>query len=347
MRSTTVLASLAAALALGLGLAVPAARAAAGDRYVLVTHAADSDSWWNTIKNAIKQAGDDYGVAVDYRGSGNGDLSEMARQLESAAARNYKGVAFDIASYAVLKAPAAKVAAKGIPIVTINSGTPEESKKLGAIMHIGQGEYDAGKAAGERAKAAGKHSFVCVNHYATNNASFERCQGFADALGIKDWRQTSMIDTGMDPTVVSSKLSAYLRSHPKTEAILALGPNAAEPAIKVVEDLHLKGSIYFGTFDLSPAIIAGIKSGTIQYAIDQQPYLQGYMAIAALVIANEQKTKDPATIIAALKANPKFQARLKQYDLKPVYTATGVSSGPAFVTKDNVATVEKYAGQYR
>ncbi|UPG86444.1 sugar ABC transporter substrate-binding protein [Luteibacter aegosomatis] len=347
MRSKPFLASLAAALAVGLGLAAPATQAASGDRYVLVTHAADSDSWWNTIKNAIKQAGDDFGVAVDYRGSGNGDLSEMARQLESAAARNYKGVAFDIASYAVLKAPAAKVAAKGIPIVTINSGTPEESKKLGALMHIGQGEYDAGKAAGERAKAAGKKSFVCVNHYATNNASFERCQGFADALGIKDWRQTSMIDTGMDPTVVSSKLSAYLRSHPKTEAILALGPNAAEPAIKVVNDLHLKGSIYFGTFDLSPAIIDGIKSGTIQYAIDQQPYLQGYMGIAALVIANEQNTKDPAKIIAALKANPKFQARLKQYDLKPIYTATGVSSGPAFVTKDNVSTVEKYAGQYR
>lgn len=90
--------ALAAALALGLGLAAPSSQAAPGDRYVLVTHAADSDSWWNTIKNAIKQAGEDFGVAVDYRGSGNGDLSEMARQLESAAARNYQGVSFDIAA---------------------------------------------------------------------------------------------------------------------------------------------------------------------------------------------------------------------------------------------------------
>lgn len=347
MRFKPFHATLAAALALGLGLAAPASQAAPGDRYVLVTHAADSDSWWNTIKNSIKQAGEDFGVAVDYRGSGNGDLAEMARQLESAAARNYKGVAFDIANFDQLKGPAAKVAAKGIPIVTINSGTPDESKKIGAIMHVGQGEYDAGKAAGERAKAAGIKSFVCVNHYATNNASFERCQGYADAIGVKDWRSTSMIDTGMDPTVVSSKLTAYLRAHPKTQAILALGPNAAEPAIKVVEDLHLKGAINFGTFDLSPAIIEGIKSGTIQYAIDQQPYLQGYMGIAALVIAHDQNTKDPAKIIAALKANPKFQARLKQYDLKPIYSANGVSSGPAFVTKENVATVEKYAGQYR
>ena len=39
----------------------------AAGRYVLISHAPDSDSWWNTIKNAIKQAGEDYGVTVDYR----------------------------------------------------------------------------------------------------------------------------------------------------------------------------------------------------------------------------------------------------------------------------------------
>ncbi|MBB3225985.1 simple sugar transport system substrate-binding protein [Luteibacter sp. Sphag1AF] len=342
MRFNTFYALTAAVL---VGLAAPAIHAAPGDRYVLVTHAADSDSWWNTIKNSIKQASEDFGVQVDYRNPPNGDLSDMARLLEQAAARNYSGVAFDIADYNVLQNAAAKVSAKGIPIVTINSGTEEESKKLKAIMHIGQPEYDAGKAAGEKAKAAGIKSFVCVNHYATNQASFQRCQGFADAIGA-DMRK-SMIDSGMDPTVVASKVNAYLRNNPKTQAVLALGPNAAEPTIQVLEKMGLNGKIYFATFDLSPAIINGIKRGTVTFAIDQQPYLQGYMGIAALVIAHDQKTSDPAKILAVLKANPKFQARLKEYDLKPVYTATGVSSGPAFVTKDNVATVEKYAGQYR
>ncbi|TCV95904.1 simple sugar transport system substrate-binding protein [Luteibacter rhizovicinus] len=343
MRFNTFYALSAAALI--FGVASSAVSAAPGDRYVLVTHAADSDSWWNTIKNSIRQASEDFGVEVDYRNPPNGDLSDMARLLEQAAARNYSGVAFDIADFNVLQKSAARVTAKGIPVVTINSGTAEESKKLGAIMHIGQPEYDAGKAAGERAKAAGITSFVCVNHYATNQASFQRCQGFADAIGA-DMRK-SMIDSGMDPTVVASKVNAYLRNNPKTQAVLALGPNAAEPTIQVLEKMGLSGKTYFATFDLSPAIIQGIKHGTVTFAIDQQPYLQGYMGIAALVIAHDQKTNDPAKIIAALKANPKFQARLKEYDLKPVYSATGVSSGPAFVTKDNVATVEKYAGQYR
>jgi simple sugar transport system substrate-binding protein len=315
------------------------------ERYVLISHAADSDVWWNTVKNAIKQAGQDYGVQVDYRNPPNGDLADMARLLEQAAAHNYDGVAFDIADYDVLFKPAMRVAAKNIPLVTINSGTVQQSQKLGAIMHIGQPEYDAGKAAGERAKAAGITSFVCVNHYSTNSASFERCKGFADAIGV-DARK-SMIDSGVDPTVVESKVSAYLRSNPKTQAVLALGPNSAEPALQALQRMGLAGKIYFGTFDLSPVIIDAIRKGQMNFAIDQQPYLQGYMAIAALAIAHEDNTRDPVVITAKLKANAKFQSRLTEYGLQPVYTKDGVSSGPAFITKDNVDTVAKYAGQYR
>lgn len=327
------------------GLAIETRAASGGERYVLVSHGADSDAWWNTVKNAIRQAGEDFGVQVDYRNPPDGDLAGMARLLELAAARNYDGVAFDIADVDVLAKPAARITAKGIPVVTINSGTAQESTRLGAIMHIGQPEYEAGKAAGERARSAGIKSFVCVNHYATNAASFQRCRGFADALGV-DVR-SSMIDSGVDPIVVKSKVGAYLRNHPGTQAVLALGPGSAEPALQVLERMGLAGKTYFCTFDLSPAIIEGIRNGEIAFAIDQQPYLQGYMAIAALVIAHRNHIHDPAAIVSALKGNPKFQARLKTYGLTPVYTASGVNTGPSYVTRDNVALVARYAGQYR
>src|SRR6202034_4878102 len=79
----------------GMLAAVVATSAVAADgphtneHYVLISHAADSDVWWNTIKNAIKQAGDDYGVQVDYRNPSDGDLADMARLLQEAAARKY------------------------------------------------------------------------------------------------------------------------------------------------------------------------------------------------------------------------------------------------------------------
>ena len=317
----------------------------AGGRFVFISHAPDSDSWWNTIKNSLKQVGEDFGATVDYRNPPNGDLADMARLIEQAAAQNYDGVITSIADYQVLQGALKKVTDKKIPLITVNSGTADQSEKLGAIMHVGQPEYEAGKGAGERAKAAGIKSFVCVNHFATNPVSFERCRGFGEAIGA-DYKK-STIDTGIDPAQVESKTAAYLRQNPGTQAILALGPDAAAPALKAIEKSGQKGKIYFATFDLSDDISRGIKDGSINFAIDQQPYLQGYIPVAILSIMKDSKSTDLKAATEAFKANAKAKKRFEEYGLAPAYGTRHISSGPGFVTKDNIAKVEKYAGQYR
>jgi len=336
---------LVAALALAAGFGAASSAQAADAHFVLISHAPDSDSWWNTIKNAIKQADEDFNVETDYRNPPNGDIADMARLIEQAAARNYDGVIVTIADFDVLKNSISKVTEKHIPLVTINSGTEEQSAKLGAIMHVGQPEYTAGKAAGEKAKAAGVKSFLCVNHYATNPASFERCRGFADAIGV-DFK-TSTLDAGQDPTGVQSKVSAYLRNHPNTQAVLTLGPLSAGPTIKALQQMGLAGKIWFATFDFDDDIAKGIQDGTIQFAIDQQPYLQGYIPVAVLAIVKKEHTTDPVKIRQILQANPKFQQRLATYGLAPSYGPRNIGSGPGFITKENVDKVIKYAGQFR
>lgn len=332
-------------LALSVSMVAVMGAAQAAGRYVLISHAPDSDSWWNTIKNSIKQAGDDYGVTVDYRNPPNGDLADMARLIEQAAAQNYDGVITTIADYNVLANAMRKVTDKKIPLITINSGTQEQSEKLGAIMHVGQPEYEAGKGAGARAKAAGIKSFLCVNHFATNPASFDRCRGFAEAIGV-DFK-ASTVDVGEDPTTIESKVSAYLRQNPKTEAVLALGPTSAHPTIKALEKNGMKGKIWFATFDLSDQIAKGIKDGSIQFAIDQQPYLQGYIPVAVMATMKDKKSSDLAAVKQAMQDNAKTKARFDEYGLAPAYGARHIGSGPGFVTKDNIGKVEKFAGQYR
>jgi simple sugar transport system substrate-binding protein len=317
----------------------------AAGRYVLISHAPDSDSWWNTIKNAIKQAGEDYGVTVDYRNPPSGDLADMARLIEQAAAAGYDGVIVTIADYNVLQGAIGKVTAKKIPLITINSGTPAESEKLGAIMHVGQPEHAAGKGAGERAKAAGVKSFLCVNHYATNPASFERCRGFADAIGA-DYKK-STLDSGDDPTSIESKAAAYLRQNPNTNGVLTLGPTSASPTIKALQKSGQAGKLWMATFDLSDDISKGVKDGTVAFAIDQQPYLQGYIPVAVLATMKEMKTTDLKKVADAVKASPKTKKRFDEYGLVPNYGPRHISSGPGFVTKENITKVEKYAGQYR
>ena len=301
----------AAALALSC-----AATQAADEKFILVSHAPDSDSWWNTIKNAVKQAEKDLDVSVQYQNPPTGDLADMARIVDQAAARNPDGIIVTIADYDVLKGPITNAVKKGIPVITINSGTPDQSAKLGAALHVGQPEYDAGYGAGAQAKKAGVKSFVCVNHYITNPASVERCKGYADAIGVP--LEGSMIDAGVDPTEVQKKVEAYLRANKNVDAVLTLGPTSAHPTIRAVKKAR-RSDIHFATFDLSGEISKAIKSGAIAFAIDQQPYLQGYMPVVALTL----------------------NAR---YGLMP---ASNINSGPGFITKSNIALVEKYAGEIR
>ena len=224
MKSRLLTFAAAAFAAIGLASA-PTTAAAEGEKIVLISHAPDSDSWWNTIKNAIAVAGEQMNATVDYRNPPTGDLADMARIVEQASAADPDGIIVTIADYDVLEGPITAAVDKDIPVITINSGTREQSERLGALLHVGQPEYDAGFGAGKKAKAAGVVKFLCVNHYITNPASVERCQGYADALGVELGAQ--MIDSGQDPSEIKNKVMAHLTSSADTNGILTLGPSDA------------------------------------------------------------------------------------------------------------------------
>jgi simple sugar transport system substrate-binding protein len=308
--------------ALALTMAVPFAMVtttahAEGERYVLVSHAPDSDSWWNTVKNGIKLAGKQMDVKVEYRNPPTGDLADMARIIEQATASKPNGIITTLADFDVLSGPIRAAVDQGINVIIMNSGTPEQTREIGALMFVGQPEYDAGFAAGQRAKGDGVKSFVCVNHAISNTVVAERCRGFADALGIDLGK--SMLDSGEDPGEIKNRVLAYLAANPKTDAILTLGPTSADPTIAALKENGMAGDIYFGTFDLGTEIVKAIKADIIEWGIDQQPFLQAYLPVVILT----------------------------NYDRYGVLPGNNINSGPGFVTKDALELVEKYAGEFR
>jgi simple sugar transport system substrate-binding protein len=308
------------AAALSVTLAVPLAltsMSAAAERYVLVSHAPDSDSWWNTVKNGIALAGKQMDVEVEYRNPPTGDLADMARIIQQASASRPDGIITTLADFHMLSGPIRNAVDQGINVIIMNSGTPKQAREVGALMFVGQPEYDAGFAAGQRAKDDGIKSFVCVNHAISNTLMTERCNGFADGLGIK--MGNSMLDSGQDPAEIKNRVLAYLSANPKVDAILTTGPTSADPTILALQENGMAGDIYFGTFDLGDNIVKAIKSGIIQWGIDQQPFLQAYLPV--VILAN--------------------------YNRYGVLPGNNINSGPGFVTKDGLVLVEKYAGEYR
>lgn len=320
-------------------------------RFVFISHAPDSDKWWNTIKNALKHASEDFDVKVDYKNPPTGDLREMAKLIEESAKQNYQGMIVTIADYGILKAALQGVVKQNkMPLITVNSGTQKQSEDIGALLHIGQPELLAGEKAGERTRRSNIHSFVCLNHYASNSSSHERCKGFANGLGPDTKAATLELDG--DSAAMQAKISQYLATHPDTEAMLALGSTSAHPALEAIKAAKSGGrSYFFATFDLSGPISDGIKAGTVSFAIDQQPYLQGYLGAAILAEYNKIPGATPESLNAAkisAYVNPKLASRMSLYGLELLPSkGRHLNSGPALVTKVNIEKVDQYSGTYR
>jgi len=290
---------------------------AANEKLVFIYHSGDEDFWWNTIKNTLDQAEKEMGITIDVRNPPTGDSADMARIVEQAAAANYDGMIVTIGDFDALRAAITSAVDSGMPVITVNSGTQEQSEAMGALMHIGQPEFEAGRVAGIRAKADGVKDFVCFNHQMGNIPLTDRCGGYAAGLGVPlDGR---MVDIGGDPVEAKNRVFAYMKAHPDTESILTLGPNGGNPTLQALEELGLQGDIYYGSFELSDEMIDALKTGVLQWSIDQQQFFQGYLA--ANLLTNYIR----------------YGVRIPHH----------INSGPGFTTKDNIGQVENLAGKFR
>ena len=108
----------------------------------------------------------------------------------------------------------------------MNSGS-DVSKKLGALLHVGQDEVDAGRIAGAKLKEMGGKVGICVNQEVGNVSLDLRCKGFAEGFGGK----VTVLPVSNDPTEIRAKVKAALGADAAIDTILALGAGTAgEPS---------------------------------------------------------------------------------------------------------------------
>ena len=297
--------NLMAVTALGVGLSL-AASAAAETRIVVVSHGQAHDPFWSVVKNGVDDAAKTMGVTAEYRAPDTFDMVAMSQLIDAAVASKPDGIVVSIPDADALGDSIRAAVASGIPVISMNSGS-DVRKKLGALLHVGQTEFEAGLGGGEKMKAAGVTKALCVNQEVGNVALDLRCEGFAKGLG----GNVEVLAVTMDPTEVRNQVIAKLTKSKDIGGILTLGPTGAEPVLAALEQAGLIGKIKFGTFDLSPNVLKAISAGKMMFAIDQQQYLQGYLPI----------------VILSLHA---------KYGLMP---GADVLTGPGFVTPETAAQV--------
>ena len=267
------------ALAFTLVISLPA-HAQRKPRIIVVTHGQAVDAFWLVVRNGVEIATKETDSDVDYRSPEKFDLQEMARLIDEAVASEPDGLVVSIPDAAALsKSVRAAVAAK-IPVVSINSGM-EVSRQLGCLMHIGQAEEAAGRKAGQKMKAMGVKEAIILDQEVGNLALEERIKGFR--AGFEGpFHHVQVLTVKMIFEQCQDTLRDYLQQNEAVDGVMALGPIAAEPALAAIAELGKTGQIKLCTFDISPAIIAALAKKQMEFAIDQQEWLQGYLPIVFL-----------------------------------------------------------------
>ncbi len=277
----------------------------------VITHG-EGDTFWAVAKAGAEKAGEDMGVEVKYSESQN-DPQRQAQLIDSAVTEKVDGIAVSAPDPDAIRDPLQKAVDAGIPVITLNSGQAD-SADLGAITHVGQDETVAGEAAGRRlAEGGGAGKLICVVHEQGNIGLEQRCDGAREGFGgeVENVQVKGISDISTSLTEIQSKLE----SDDSIGAVLTLNPDIAAAARDAVAGSGAEVSL--ATFDLSGDVVAAIKAGEIEFAVDQQQYLQGYLPVVFLTLFNENAN----TVGGGL----------------PVLT------GPGFVDEGNAETVEQLA----
>jgi len=192
----------------GLTLMSATALTAAADetRVVFVTHGQSGDPYWSVVKNGMDDAAKALGVKAEYLSPETFDMVKMAQLIDAATASKPDGLVVSIPDAAALSEPVKEAVAAGIPVIVIDSGGSKLTKELGGLLYLGQSEYEAGVAAGERVAKLGVKKAVCLNQEVGNSSLDDRCAGFAKGLGV----DVPVMNGVIDPTEMKNRVIAYM-----------------------------------------------------------------------------------------------------------------------------------------
>lgn len=300
-------------------LMLAAAPAAAQDRlrFIMVTHGAAADPFWAAIKDGAELAAADAGVEVDYRAPETFDLAAMAALVSAAVLEKPAGLIVSIPNGDSLAAPIRAAVDAKIPVITINSGF-DVSQSLGALFHVGQSEYEAGRVAGEKMRDLGGRKALCLNHELGNVALDLRCKGFID--GFAGSVEVQPIDA--DPAKVGEEIKAMLENDQEIDVILALSASiAGEPAVAAVKALGPGRIVRVASFDTTDALLRAIAENAASFAIDQQPFLQGYLPVQYLALLNRRNVAPVSNVSTGPKLVTADEARRRLGAMMPAPAA--------------------------
>ena len=277
--------------------------------FAMITHAQPGDTFWDIVRKGAEAAAANDHVKLIYLA--NPTASGEAQLITNVVQQHVDGIALTIAFPDALLPKVANAQAAGIPVVGFNAGS-DKWKQAGMIGYVGQDETIAGEAVGDKLNSEGVKAAICVDQQQGAVQLEARCDGIKQTFKGK---LAVLYVAGYDMAAAQSRITAKLQQDPSIGYVVTLGAPFAPTAISAAQNAGSQAKV--GTFDLTPRAVSLIQQGKLQWAVDQQPYVEGYEAIDMLWLYNTN-----GDTLGGGKA---------------------VLTGPTFVTKSNIEQVAKFA----
>jgi simple sugar transport system substrate-binding protein len=274
-------------------------------KFAVITHG-DNGGFWSVVYKGAKDAAADLGCTLtevygsQQQGQAQPDDNAENAQIQDAINAKVNGIAVSDHNPSLMNPTIASAVAAGIPVVLINAGCDNADIAASTAMTcVGQPETLAGEQSGARFKAENASNVLCVIHQSGQNL-LDRCNGIAQALGVGATCSTgappasgpgcteftlTVPNAASNPAPSGQQIVAYLQAHPQINAVMTLN-NAIAQGLATA--LPSGSTIKQATFDVNAWGLTAVQSGQLDFIVDQQQYLQGYLPIEFLYLYNQK-----------------------------------------------------------
>ena len=246
-----------------------------------------AEPFWQRIIKGFNDAGKDLGFNAVYRAPGPkgfATANDYELYIQNAIAAKPDGLIIADTRPEAVNGTIKQAVDAGIPVVLSNAGFGEQ-KNVGALAFVGLDETNNGFVGGQLLKNTGAKHALVVTLAPGIPLVDQRTAGFID--GFKPGIVTKLevpLETLTDTPKFVNAASAALQKDPTIDSAFSIG-SCCSPAMLIARDQlgDRANSMHFGTIDLGDPALQAIADHKLDFGLDQQQYMQGYLPALILV----------------------------------------------------------------
>src|SRR5918995_1351740 len=249
-------------------------------------HHATTNPFFVPTQYGIEDAEALLGTTSQWTGSEKSVVSEMVDAMNTAISGNANGIAVSVVDPVAFNDPIQKALDNGIPVIAYNANGKGPGTNP-ALAYVGQDLFLSGVEMGNRIVSLVDEGLVALFIATPGTLNIQpRIDGAKQAIEDSGANiEIQQVATGTELPEERSRIEAWYNGHKDVAGMFAVDGGSTQGVAQVMEQfgLHDKG-VKGGGYDLTPQTLELLGGNHIDFTLDQQPYLQGFLPVMQLYL---------------------------------------------------------------